>query len=121
MTIVMNPKGTWQEVAIFEVAAEDADMAVKDFLVQFEATIDHHRNCQVRPAPESRSGWRWFAARIDFSIGEWRALHLAAALVYELEETQLEGYRLVAGREWIELAKIEKCNDLAALYGIGAR
>lgn len=108
MTIVMNPSGAWQEVAVFEVASDGADAAVNAFIGRFDADIDHDRKCDVRPAEKCPQGCRWFAARIDFSIGEWRSLHLAAALVRELDHAHLVGYRLIAGREWIDLATMER-------------
>ena len=108
MNIAVNPGGSWQEVAVFEMASEGADSALKAFMMRFDSDIDHDRRCVIRNAAHCPNGYRWFEARIDFSIGEWRAVHLASALVTELSRASFGNYRLIAGREWIDLALLQR-------------
>ena len=104
MNIAVNPGGSWQEVAVFEMASEGADSALKAFMMRFESDIDHDRRCVIRNAAHCPNGYRWFEARIDFSIGEWRAVHLASALVTELSRASFGNYRLDRSRHAAERA-----------------
>lgn len=105
MSIAMNPTVGWQQVLVFE-ADRDAHAAVGAFVAGFQPA--DRGACRIEPSSKSPSGYQWYDACIDFSIGERRAIHLASRLVDALERAELPGYRLVAGREWLDLAASQK-------------
>ncbi|HEY6943456.1 hypothetical protein [Dokdonella sp.] len=105
----MNPKVGWQQVVVFE-ADSDAQSAVNAFITRFWPGGDHHA-CRIEQAARSPAGFQWYDGYVDFSIGERRAIHLASRLVDELGRAQLPLYRLVAGREWLDLAAAQKITD----------
>ena len=95
--IEMNPHAGWQQVVVFEVDA-NARQAVDTFARPISGDI------RILPAEMSPAGYAWYEAQVDFSHGERRAIHVAGDLVQALERAELPGYRLIAGREWLELA-----------------
>lgn len=107
--IVMNPKAGWQQVVVFE-ADSDAQSAVNAFIARFRPG-DEHGVYRIEQASRSPAGFQWYDGYIDFSIGERRAIHLASRLVDELGRAELPLYRLVAGREWLDLAAAQKAPD----------
>lgn len=109
MGIAMNPKAGWQQVVVFE-ADSDAQSAVNAFIARFRPG-DEHGVCRIEQASRSPAGFQWYDGYIDFSIGERRAIHLASRLVDELGRAELPLYRLVAGREWLDLAAAQKAPD----------
>jgi hypothetical protein len=105
--IEMNPNTGWQQVVVFEVDGA-ARAAVDAFARPIAADI------RILPAEKSPSGYAWYEAQIDFSHGERRAIHIAGELVDALERADLQGYRLIAGREWLELATTQASSQASA-------
>lgn len=101
MGFAMNPNGSWQQVAIFEVegSARIVDPLMSRLTAEFESS-----EWMVLPTPRCLPARVWFQARVDFGIGERRAIRLASCLIEEVGRAKLPGYRLVAGREWLDLA-----------------
>jgi hypothetical protein len=102
MTIPINPTGTWQTVAIFEV--DDTASTLRALTIMAEPA-DIYR---IVPSPDSPAGRRWFDVIVDFTVGERRAVRLTQALIASLEKSFKEGdigaFRMVTGREWLEVA-----------------
>ena len=102
----MNPTAGWQQVIMFEVDAESR-RAVDAFARSIAS------EARILPAAHSPSGYAWFEVEIDFSHGERRAVLLAGNLVEALEAAELPGYRLLSGREWMDLAVSQTSLDAA--------
>jgi hypothetical protein len=102
LNIPINPAGTWQTVATFEV--DNAASTLYALAIMSE-TADIYR---IAPSAESPAGRRWFDVAVDFSVGERRAIRITQALIASLEHSSREGdigaFRLVSGREWLQLA-----------------
>jgi hypothetical protein len=109
MGFAMNPSGSWQQVALFEVSA-DAVVAMEPVVARLKREIDPAAWLVLRTAsgPPGRVGYE---ARVDFGIGERRAIYLASHIFAELQRAQLPGFRLIAGREWVRLAMAQKQFD----------
>ncbi|TCO40290.1 hypothetical protein [Dokdonella fugitiva] len=106
MSVVMNPANGWQQVLVFE-ADSDATARVDAFVAGFRPGDDHGA-CRIQPSLKSPHGYQWYEAYVDFGIGERRAIHLASTLVDALERAELPSYRLVAGKEWLDLAASQR-------------
>lgn len=106
MGFAMNPSGSWQQVAIGEV--EGASTDVVDTLVARLREAFDPSAWMVVPMPGRDPAHAWFEARVDFGIGERRAIHLASSIMEEIARAELPGYRLVAGREWLDLALAQR-------------
>jgi hypothetical protein len=102
MSIPVNPAGTWQTVAIFEV--DDSESTLHALTIMAEPA-DIYR---ILSSADSPVGRRWFDIVVDFTIGERRAIRITQALIASLEQSSRTGaigaFRLVSGREWLELA-----------------
>jgi hypothetical protein len=102
VNIPVNPAGTWQTVAIFEV---DDTAPTLYALTTIAEPADIYR---ILPSADSPAGRRWFDVVVDFTVGERRAIRITQALIASLEHSSREGFigafRLVSGREWLELA-----------------
>jgi hypothetical protein len=102
VTISINPAGTWQTVAIFEV---DDTASTLHALSMMSEPADIYR---IIPYFDSPAGRRWFDASVDFSVGDRRAVRITQALIASLEQSFREGgigaFRLVSGREWLQVA-----------------
>lgn len=97
--ITMNRQAGWQQVAMFEVY-DSEKAAVDEFANGFADDTD----LRIRPVAQVPHGYAWYEAEVDFSYGERRAIYLASSLIQALERTGLQGYRLIGGREWMNLA-----------------
>ena len=106
MSIVMNPTLGWQQVLVFETDGDAAD-TVDAFVAGFQSEHTHGA-LRIERSSRSPDGYQWYDACIDFGIGERRAIHLASDLVDALERAELPCYRLVAGREWLDLAASQR-------------
>jgi hypothetical protein len=102
MGFAMNPSGSWQQVALFEVSA-DATMALEPLVARLNREIVPAAWLFLRTA-SGLPGRAGYEARVDFGIGERRAIYLASHIFAELQRADLPGFRLIAGREWVELA-----------------
>jgi len=114
MKLSANPDGGWQAVAVFEVES-DAAVAVDAFVVQFDDDVDRTSTCKLVRAADAPRGYCWFEALLDFGSGEWRAIRRASALISGLERARLPGYRLLAGREWIGVAAMQRQHEAEAM------
>ena len=115
MGFAMNPSGSWQQVAIFEVeAGEVLGHLMARLRVEFNFS-----EWMILPMPRCLPARVWFEARVDFGIGERRAIHLASRLIEEIGRAELPGYRLVAGREWLDLALAQMYAETGADRGLG--
>ncbi|HEY6943330.1 hypothetical protein [Dokdonella sp.] len=106
MSVVMNPTAGWQQVLVFEADGEAAD-AVDAFVAGFRPVPDAGA-LRIEPSARSPAGYQWYDGYVDFGIGERRAIRLASNLVDALERAELPCYRLVAGREWLDLAASQR-------------
>lgn len=106
MSVVLNPTVGWQQVLVFEADGEAAG-AVAAFIAGFQPNQDPGA-CRIEPSSRSPTGYQWYDGYVDFGIGERRAIHLASSLVDALERAELPCYRLVAGREWLDLAASQR-------------
>ncbi|WP_395683928.1 hypothetical protein [Dokdonella sp.] len=110
MGFAMNPNGSWQQVAIFEV--EGGASIVDSLLTRLRAEFESSE-WVVLPVPRCLPARVWFQARVDFGIGERRAIRVASCLIEEVGRAKLPGYRLVAGREWLDLAVAQMHAEVA--------
>ena len=102
MNIAINPSGTWQTVAIFEV---DDSASTLHALTIMSEPADIYR---IAPSADSPAGRRWFDVAVDFTVGERRAVRITQALIASLEQAFKDGdigaFRMVSGREWLQVA-----------------
>ncbi|HEU4662613.1 MAG TPA: hypothetical protein VFS55_01140 [Dokdonella sp.] len=108
MSVVMNPTVGWQQVLVFEADGQ-AGGAVDAFIAGFLPGLDQAPGAwRIQPSARSPAGYQWYDGYVDFGIGERRAIRLASSLVDALERAELPSYRLVAGREWLDLAASQR-------------
>jgi hypothetical protein len=107
--IVMNRETHWQQVAMFEVYG--SEQAAVETLMRGLAADGNLRLRQVAPSPD---GYAWYECEVDFSHGERRAIYVASRLIEALERAPLRGYRLIGGREWMNLAMAQAALEKSA-------
>jgi hypothetical protein len=114
MGFAMNPSGSWQQVALFELSADAAE-AVEPVMARLKREIDPAAWLVLRTG-SSLPGRAGYEARVDFGIGERRAIYLASHILSGLQRAELPGFRLIAGWEWVELAMAQKQFDTVSEF-----
>lgn len=65
------------------------------------------KSCQLRPRIKSPAGYQWFDLAIDEDMGEIMTAKLAGSVLQAMQERadrgQLEGFRIVVGKQWLDL------------------
>jgi len=107
--ITMNRQAGLQQVALFEVY-DSEKTAVEKFVQGFADDTD----LTIRPMAQAPQGYAWYEGEVDFAYGERRAIYLASNLIQALERAALQGYRLIGGREWINLAMAQTALEKSA-------
>lgn len=94
MTLPLSSDGRWLIVATFEVEqhvplAAHLQGKVTDFLLQ--------------PSPSSPPGYTWIDVYVDSTLGMQHAARIAHAVLTELAASELAGYRIVVGAQYLDI------------------
>jgi hypothetical protein len=96
MSNMSGPNGSWTVVATVEVGDDEP---IARALPRVTPSFRFER------APSAPKGFVWIDIHVDFGLGAEHATHVARTVVDELAGCGFRSFRIVAGGDYLELAR----------------